>query len=75
MPDFSKPAYGSSTVSGAYEEDGDLIVQFKSGGIYRYPGLGGYHAELMGSESPGKFVGRHLRGKHAVRVKADEDET
>ena len=63
-----QPSVESGNVAGARIEGDDLLVRFHSGAVYRYPGEAGSMGRLLGSESPGSFVWRHLRGKKSERV-------
>lgn len=63
-----QPSAPSGNVQDARLDGDDLVVRFRSGETYRYPGQGGMMAALLGSPSPGRFVWRHLRAKKAVKL-------
>lgn len=67
--EWMAPSVPSSMVAAAKAEGGMLIVRFKDGRIYGYPGATGMLDDFLAAESPGKFVHRHLRGRNAVRIK------
>jgi hypothetical protein len=55
----------------AYDENADeLLIEFRSGGIYAYPSAGeAAYQDLLYSTSPGQYVSRWLKGQPARRVK------
>lgn len=52
------PVKSSNVASVGYDPvNKTLEIEFKSGGVYQYPGIESQtHADLMGAESIGKFV-------------------
>ena len=54
---WAKPRRGSA-IADAMAEGDDLVVRFRSNPqrAYRYPGLGGELDNLLGADSPGKFL-------------------
>ena len=74
-PTISYQPCDSSQVSafGYDAESQTLGVQFKAGGTYHYFGVPQIVADAMAaSESVGKFVGQHLRGKFPYERQPDE---
>lgn len=58
--------------SGAVQDaaaDGDaLLIRYRSGHVYRYPGKAEMLGALMDAESAGGFVRRHLWGSESERL-------
>lgn len=56
------PVVSSNVASVGYDpETSTLEIQFKSGGIYQYPGVDpNTHLSLMGAESIGRFVNQNI---------------
>lgn len=45
-----------------------LRVKFKNGGEYDYAGVSpDKHATMIKAESVGKFLGQHIKGRHAYK--------
>jgi hypothetical protein len=61
----------SNVARAAYDSDADeLLVEFKSGGIYAYPSAGeAAFQDLIYSTSPGGYVSRWLKGQPSRKVK------
>jgi hypothetical protein len=61
----------SNVAKVAYDENADeLLIEFRSGGIYAYPSAGeAAYQDLLYSTSPGQYVSRWLKGQPARRVK------
>ena len=55
----------------AFDSNNDeLLVEYKSGGIYSYPSAGeAAYQDLLYSTSPGQYVNRWLKGQPARRIK------
>lgn len=55
----------SSNISGVGQEyqgrESDLVVEFKSGAAYRYPGLGNMFETLVNAPSVGKAFATHVK--------------
>jgi len=51
----------SSNLAAAGKGGGDLLVRFRAGGVYRYPGGGDLLTELVRAESVGKFFHARVR--------------
>jgi hypothetical protein len=51
----------SSNLAGVGSLGGDLIVVFRGGAVYRYPGAGDLLHPLLASESKGRFFNARIR--------------
>lgn len=58
----------SSNLAGAGVLGEDLIVFFKSGAVYRYPGAADLFHALLASESKGRFFHAKIRSLHNLRL-------
>lgn len=45
------------------EYQNDLVIRFVNGSVYRYMGLANKYDEILGSNSKGRWVWDHLRGR------------
>ena len=72
------PVVSSNVASVGYDEEAKVLeIQFKSGGIYRYPGVDpDTHISLMGAESIGRFVNQNIvkAGFKGERVDPEKQE-
>ena len=66
---WQQPSAESSNIAAARAEDGALIVRYRSGHEYSYPGAADMLPDLLGAQSPGKFAVRHLRTRKHARIK------
>jgi len=46
-----------------------LLVQYKDGSVYRYPGLAHHFTMLYNAESVGQYVHKHIKAKPFKKVK------
>ena len=67
--DWQMPSVESANIARAAAEGGDLVVEYRSGHVYRYPGGAEMLGRLLSAESPGKWAGRHLRRMMHVKLK------
>ena len=51
----------SSIISGIGVSEGALVVRFKNGDVYLYPGLAGHYETMLGAESVGKYFHKEIR--------------
>ena len=58
----------SSNLRAAGTAGTDLVVAFRKGGIYRYPGAADLFPELLAAESAGKFFHARIRPRETVRL-------
>lgn len=67
MPNWTPTPYSSNVAGFGYDAaTKTLTVEFKSGGKYDYQGVSSEtFAGLQAAESKGKFIGQHIKGKHA----------
>lgn len=70
-----KPLNSTNIHSVAYDPISQVMeVKFHSGGHYRYFGVSPEtHEELTSAESPGRFFGAHVRGKHRHESVGEKD--
>lgn len=61
----------SSNLESIGARGSDLFVRFIGGGVYKYPGAGHLHADLVKAESAGSLFRSSVRG-HFQHVKLDE---
>jgi len=61
----------SSLVKGVGTRDTYLIVEFKNGDFYRYPGLAFEFDPLVHAESVGKYFHANVRKQHSQRLGSD----
>jgi hypothetical protein len=61
-----QPVESSNIAAVGYDADAQtLAIQYRSGGVYHYAGVPAEtHADLMGAESIGKFIGTSIRGRY-----------
>lgn len=57
-------ALKSRAIKAIGQDGDDLIVEFQSGGTYRYPGAAHHHEGLCGAESCGAHFHRHIAGQY-----------
>lgn len=67
-PGWRQPSAPSSNIGGAMANGSDLVIKFKSGHIYSYPGQAGMLDDLLGAESAGRFFYRHLKHRMGKRL-------
>lgn len=67
--DWRQPSIESANIAKAAADGADLVVEFRSGHVYRYPGGADMLGGLLSAESPGKWAGRHLRRMRHVKLK------
>ena len=58
----------SSNLSAVAVDGGDLLVKFRSGARYRYPGAAGLAPDLLAAESAGRFFHARVRPLPCVRL-------
>lgn len=66
-------AVESSNLAAIGSREGFLVVAFKNGSVYRYPGQANRFDELLEAESKGKFFARYVRPGPAQRLCSDPD--
>ena len=67
--DWRQPSRESANIARASADGADLVVEYRSGHTYRYPGLADMLPSLINAESPGQWANRHLSRMKHVRVK------
>jgi hypothetical protein len=51
----------------AVEKDGeDLLVTFRSGGMYRYQGAAHHYDDLVRADSPGRYLHANIKGRYEL---------
>ena len=54
----------SSNLGAAGADGDDLVIEFRNGSVYRYPGAGGLLASLVAAPSAGKFFAETIRNAY-----------
>lgn len=62
----------SSHILSIGTRDDYLIVQFKNGLIYRYPGMAERYPELLSAGSVGKYFHQNIRNESCERLRDGE---
>lgn len=58
----------SSFISAIGDDEGDLVIRFHNGSLYRYYGFAPHMDKMLGATSKGKYFWRHIRDtKNYVR--------
>lgn len=58
----------SSNLSALGHDGSHTYVQFKSGGLWRYPTSAAEHAALVGAESVGRHFHAFIKGRNGEKV-------
>lgn len=61
----------SSHILAIGTRDDDLIVQFKNGSAYLYPGLACHYPLLLSAESIGKYFHKEIRHQSSQRLQSE----
>ena len=70
-----QPVKSSNVKAVGYDEENKTLqVEYKSGGIYQYPGVQPeIYADLLAAESVGRFVSQVVRvGRRGLRIEEEE---
>ena len=67
--DWRQPSRESANIARASADGAYLVVEYRSGHTYRYPGLADMLPSLINAESPGQWANRHLSRMKHVRLK------
>ena len=70
-----QPVKSSNVKAVGYDEENKTLqVEYKSGGIYQYPGVPPeIYADLLAAESVGRFVSQVVRvGRRGLRIEEEE---
>jgi hypothetical protein len=59
----------SSNISSIAIQDKDLLVKFRNGSVYRYPGKANEYTKLLESESIGKYFHANIKNCEFIKVK------
>jgi hypothetical protein len=58
----------SSNLKKIAKKDGDLMVEFRNGAVYRYPGLSHEFENLKTAKSVGSYFARNIRNETNIKV-------
>lgn len=61
----------SSHIRAVGVRDDYLVVQFKSGAVYRYPDIGHLFDDLVGADSIGKYFHSEIRDRSCQRLRGE----
>jgi hypothetical protein len=59
---------GSSMLKAVAQHENDLLVEFKKGDVYLYPGLAAQFDLLLAAESVGKHFHQYIREQECQRL-------
>jgi hypothetical protein len=65
MPDLTP--LNSTNLEAAGVDGDDLVISFKNGSTYRYPGASGHFDSLLAAESPGSYFAKFIRNEYPFR--------